>query len=99
MSPTRGSYRTTDASHRLVVQHLFRTIEEKGDIYLGEYEDWYCIPCETYFTELQLKEGKCPDCGRGVESLKEESYFFRMSQYTDPLIAPPRRAQGFRHAR
>ena len=81
-----GFIRTTDASHRLVVQHLFRTIEEKGDIYLGAYEDWYCIPCETYFTDLQLKEGKCPDCGRGVERLKEESYFFRMSKYTDPLI-------------
>ncbi len=78
--------RTTDAAHRRVVQHLFRLLEEKGDIYLGEYEDWYCIPCEAYFTELQLKDGKCPDCGRDVERLKEESYFFRMSKYTDPLL-------------
>jgi methionyl-tRNA synthetase len=78
--------RTTDAAHRRVVQHLFRLLEEKGDIYLGEYEDWYCIPCEAYFTELQLKEGKCPDCGRAVERLKEESYFFRMSRYADPLL-------------
>ncbi|MGA3174117.1 MAG: methionine--tRNA ligase [Syntrophorhabdales bacterium] len=78
--------RTTGAAHKRVVQYLFERIREKGDIYLGEYEDWYCTPCEAYFTELQLKEGKCPDCGRDVERLKEESYFFRMSKYGDALL-------------
>jgi methionyl-tRNA synthetase len=90
-----GFIRTTDEAHRLVVQHLFRRLEEKGDIYLGEYEDWYCIPCEAYFTELQLKDGKCPDCGRAVERLKEESYFFRMSKYTDPLLRHLEEHKGF----
>ena len=66
---------------------LSSSIEEKGDIYLGEYEDWYCIPCESYFTELQLKEGKLPRLRPRVERLKEESYFFRMSTYGDPLLA------------
>ncbi len=81
-----GFIRTTDAAHRKVVQYLFEKIYEKGDIYLGEYEDWYCTPCESYFTELQLKEGNCPDCGRSVERLKEESYFFRMSRFGEPLL-------------
>src|SRR5208337_3436471 len=81
-----GFIRTTDAAHRKVVQYLFEKIYRKGDIYLGEYEDWYCIPCEGYFTELQAKEGKCPDCGRGVERLKEESYFFKLSRYGEPLL-------------
>jgi methionyl-tRNA synthetase len=78
--------RTTETRHRNVVQHLFEKILNKGEIYLGAYEDWYCIPCESYFTELQLKEGKCPDCGRGLERLKEESYFFKLSDYGDPLL-------------
>jgi methionyl-tRNA synthetase len=81
-----GFIRTTDVAHRKVVEYLFEQIYRKDDIYLGEYEDWYCIPCEGYFTELQLKEGKCPDCGRGVERLKEESYFFRLSRYGEPLL-------------
>ncbi len=81
-----GFIRTTDAAHKKTVQHLFEKIYEKGDIYLGEYEDWYCVPCESYFTELQLKDGKCPDCGRDVERLKEETYFFRMSRYGEPLL-------------
>jgi methionyl-tRNA synthetase len=81
-----GFIRTTDEAHRRVVHYLFDKILEKDDIYLGSYEDWYCIPCESYFTELQLKEGNCPDCGRGVERLKEESYFFRMSRYGEPLL-------------
>ncbi|MGD0230495.1 MAG: methionine--tRNA ligase [Syntrophorhabdales bacterium] len=81
-----GFIRTTDAAHKKVVQYLFEKMYAKGDIYLGQYEDWYCIPCESYFTELQLKEGKCPDCGRAVERLKEETYFFRMSKYGEPLL-------------
>ncbi len=79
--------RTTEERHKKSVQHLFRVLQEKGDIYKGEYEDWYCIPCESFWTSLQLKEGnKCPDCGRPVEKLKEESYFFRMSKYEKPLL-------------
>ena len=54
---------------------------EQGDIYIGEYEGWYCMPCETYFTETQLVDGKCPDCGREVKKMKEESYFFNMKKY------------------
>ena len=59
---------------------------EQGDIYKGEYEGWYCVPCETYFTETQLVEGKCPDCGREVKLMKEEAYFFNMKKYVDRLI-------------
>ncbi|OPY70930.1 MAG: Methionine--tRNA ligase [Syntrophorhabdaceae bacterium PtaU1.Bin034] len=81
-----GFIRTTDEDHHKVVRYLFEKIQEKGDIYLGEYQDWYCIPCESYFTELQLKDGKCPDCGRDVELLREESYFFAMSKYGDRLL-------------
>jgi methionyl-tRNA synthetase len=81
-----GFVRTTEERHKKVVQYLFRKIQEKGDIYLGDYEDWYCVPCESYFTELQQQEGKCPDCGRLLERLKEETYFFRMSKYTEPLL-------------
>ena len=79
--------RTTEERHKKVVRHMFEKTYEKGDIYLGAYEDWYCVPCESYYTELQLKEGKCPDCGRSPEKLKEESYFFRLSNYTDRLLA------------
>jgi len=79
--------RTTEERHKKVVQYMFEKAFEKGDIYLGAYEDWYCVPCESYFTELQLKDGKCPDCGRQPEKLKEESYFFRLSNYTDRLLA------------
>jgi methionyl-tRNA synthetase len=79
--------RTTEERHKKAVQHLFKVLQDKGDIYKGEYEDWYCIPCESFWTSLQLKEGnKCPDCGRPVEKLKEESYFFRMSKYEKPLL-------------
>ncbi len=81
-----GFIRTTGADHRKVVQYLFEKIQKKGDIYLGEYEDWYCVPCESYFTELQAKDERCPDCGRPLERLKEESYFFRMSAYGEPLL-------------
>ncbi|OPY71628.1 MAG: Methionine--tRNA ligase [Syntrophorhabdus sp. PtaU1.Bin050] len=81
-----GFVRTTEERHRKVVQHIFQKVYEKGDIYLGDYEDWYCVPCETYFTETQLKDGACPDCLRPTEKLKEESYFFRLSKYEDRLL-------------
>ncbi|WP_240731839.1 methionine--tRNA ligase [Geobacter sp. FeAm09] len=79
--------RTTQERHKKGVSHIFKDILEKGDIYLGEYEDWYCTPCETFWTETQLIDGRCPDCNRPVEKLKEESYFFRMSKYQDQLLA------------
>ena len=78
--------RTTEDRHKEVARELFRRVEEKGDIYLGEYEDWYCTPCETFLTENQLVEGNCPDCKRVVKKLKEESYFFRMSAYQEKLL-------------
>ena len=78
--------RTTDERHQKKVKHFLKTLFDKGDIYQGEYEGWYCVPCETFFPEGQLKEGSCPDCGRSVESLKEKSYFFRLSKYQDWLI-------------
>ncbi len=78
--------RTTEKRHYETVSHLFKTILDKGDIYLGEYEDWYCIPCETFLTDAQLIDGKCPECKRPVEKLKEESYFFRLSRYGDKLL-------------
>jgi len=78
--------RTSQERHKSGVQDLFRTIKAKGDIYLGEYEDWYCTPCETFWTETQLLDGCCPDCGRPTDKLKEESYFFRMSKYQEPLL-------------
>ena len=79
--------RTTQERHKKGVSRIFTDILEKGDIYLGEYEDWYCTPCETFWTETQLIEGRCPDCNRPVEKLKEESYFFRMSKYQEQLLA------------
>lgn len=81
-----GFIRTTEERHRKVVQYIFQKVYENGDIYLGDYEDWYCVPCETYFTETQLKDGLCPDCLRPPERLKEESYFFRLSHYEDRLL-------------
>jgi methionyl-tRNA synthetase len=79
--------RTTQERHKKGVATLFERVLEKGDIYLGEYEDWYCTPCETFWTETQLIDFKCPDCNRPTEKLKEESYFFRMSKYQDQLLA------------
>ncbi|HTP66277.1 MAG TPA: methionine--tRNA ligase [Geobacteraceae bacterium] len=79
--------RTTQERHKKGVAHLFAKVMAQGDIYLGEYEDWYCTPCETFWTETQLIDGKCPDCNRPTEKLKEESYFFRMSKYQDKLLA------------
>ena len=78
--------RTTEERHVKAVQKIFEYFLEKGDIYKGEYEGWYCMPCETYFTKTQLVDGKCPDCGREVKLLKEEAYFFNMKKYTDRLI-------------
>ncbi|RMG87131.1 MAG: methionine--tRNA ligase [Candidatus Dadabacteria bacterium] len=78
--------RTTEPDHRRAVEELFRRVQANGDIYLGEYEDWYCTPCETFWTENQLIEGTCPDCNRPTEKLKEPSYFFRMSRYQDALL-------------
>ncbi len=79
--------RTTDADHVRAVQKIFRKFYEQGDIYKGEYEGWYCTPCESFWTESQLVDGKCPDCGREVKKEKEEAYFFRMGKYADRLIA------------
>ncbi|MBQ4492392.1 MAG: methionine--tRNA ligase, partial [Deltaproteobacteria bacterium] len=78
--------RTTQERHIHGVQELFELLQKKGDIYLGEYEDWYCTPCETFWTETQLLNGCCPDCGRPTEKLREASYFFRMSKYQDALL-------------
>jgi methionyl-tRNA synthetase len=78
--------RTTDDYHEKAVQKIFKTLYDNGDIYKSEYEGLYCTPCEAFWTEFQLKDGKCPDCGREVEKTKEESYFFRLSAYSDRLI-------------
>ena len=78
--------RTTDADHEKQVQKIFRKLYDKGDIYKGHYEGMYCTPCESFFNESQLVDGKCPDCGREVQPAKEEAYFFRMSKYADRLI-------------
>lgn len=78
--------RTSDERHVKAVQKIFRQLYEQGDIYKGSYEGWYCTPCESFFTELQLKDGNCPDCGRPVEKTCEEAYFFKLSKYQDWLI-------------
>ena len=78
--------RTTDKDHEEQVQKMFKYMYEKGDIYKGYYEGMYCTPCESFFTESQLVDGKCPDCGREVQPAKEEAYFFKMSKYADRLI-------------
>jgi len=78
--------RTTDDYHEKQVQKIFRRLYEQGDIYKGAYEGMYCTPCESFWTESQLEDGKCPDCGREVKPAKEEAYFFRMSKYADRLI-------------
>ena len=78
--------RTTDKDHEAQVQKIFKYLYEKGDIYKGHYEGMYCTPCESFFTESQLVDGKCPDCGREVQPAKEEAYFFKMSKYADRLI-------------
>jgi len=78
--------RTTNADHKAEVQKIFKKLYDQGDIYKGYYEGLYCTPCESFFTESQLVDGKCPDCGREVQPAKEEAYFFKMSKYADRLI-------------
>ncbi|KMZ52389.1 methionine--tRNA ligase [Dorea sp. D27] len=78
--------RTTDEYHEKQVQKIFKKLYDQGDIYKGHYEGMYCTPCESFFTESQLVDGKCPDCGREVQPAKEEAYFFKMSKYADRLI-------------
>ncbi|MDD7795106.1 methionine--tRNA ligase [Clostridium sp. 'White wine YQ'] len=78
--------RTTENYHMKAVQDIFKKLYDQGDIYKDSYEGWYCTPCESFWTETQLVDGKCPDCGRPVEKAKEEAYFFKMSKYADRLI-------------
>lgn len=78
--------RTTDEDHKAAVQKIFKKLYDKGDIYLGSYEGLYCTPCESFWTDTQAKDGKCPDCGRDVKLVKEESYFFKLSKYQDRLM-------------
>ncbi len=78
--------RTTDTYHEETVQKIFKKLYEQGDIYLDSYEDWYCTPCESFWTDTQLVDGKCPDCGREVHKQHEEAYFFKMSKYADRLM-------------
>ncbi|HHY04239.1 MAG TPA: methionine--tRNA ligase [Thermoanaerobacterales bacterium] len=78
--------RTTDDYHVKAVQNIFQKLYDQGDIYKGEYEGWYCTPCESFFTEHQLKDGNCPDCGRPVQRIREEAYFFKLSKYQDKMI-------------
>ena len=78
--------RTTDDYHEKAVQKIFKKLYDQGDIYKSEYEGWYCTPCESFWTETQLKDGCCPDCGRPVQKTKEEAYFFKMSKYQDRLM-------------
>ncbi len=87
--------RTTDDRHVKAVQKIFKKLYEQGDIYKGHYEGWYCTPCEAYWLERQLKDGKCPDCGRPVELAKEEAYFFKQSKYADRLIKYIEEHPGF----
>lgn len=78
--------RTTDPEHMKTIQRIFKKLYDQGDIYKGSYEGWYCTPCESFWTETQLVDGKCPDCGREVRRTSEEAYFFRLSKYQDQLI-------------
>ena len=78
--------RTTDDYHEKAIQKIFRQLYDNGDIYKGHYKGWYCTPCESFWTETQLKDGKCPDCGRDVTLSEEEAYFFRLSKYADKLL-------------
>ena len=78
--------RTTDEYHEQQVQKIFKKLYDKGDIYKGSYQGWYCTPCESFWTESQLVDGKCPDCGRPVQKSQEEAYFFKMSKYADRLL-------------
>ena len=84
--PYNGFIRTSDKKHIKIVENISKKIYEHGDIYKGFYEDWYCVPCESFWTETQLINGKCPTCNRDVNKLKEESYFFRLSKYQNKLL-------------
>ena len=86
---------TTEERHTTAVQKIFKRFLDNGDIYKGEYEGWYCTPCESFFTETQLVEGNCPDCGRPVHKVKEESYFFNMKKYADRLLQYYEENPGF----
>jgi len=87
--------RTTDDYHEKAVSHIFKKLYDQGDIYKGHYEGWYCTPCESFFTDSQLVDGKCPDCGREVKKAQEEAYFFKMSNYTERLIRHIETHPGF----
>lgn len=87
--------RTTDEHHKLVVQHIFEKLYQQGDIYLGKYEGLYCIPCESFWTESQLIDGKCPDCGREVQPRSEEAYFFQLSKYQNRLTSYMKEHEDF----
>ncbi|MBO4380836.1 MAG: methionine--tRNA ligase, partial [Clostridia bacterium] len=78
--------RTTDKDHEAQVQKIFKKLYDQGDIYKGSYKGWYCTPCESFWTESQLVDGKCPDCGGDVKIAEEEAYFFKMSKYADRLL-------------
>ncbi len=90
-----GFIRTTDAHHVKTVQHIFKKLYDKGDIYKDKYEGWYCVPCESFFTDTQVVDGKCPDCGCKVEKAQEEAYFFKMSRYADRLMQYIEEHPGF----
>ncbi len=87
--------RTTEPRHKRVVEHVFSKLYEQGDIYKGHYEGWYCVPCETFFTEEDLIDKKCPNCGREVEWVEEENYYFKLSSYSDKLLAYIEEHPGF----
>lgn len=87
--------RTTDQEHEKCVQKVYEKLYAQGDIYKSEYEGWYCTPCESFWTEAQLVDGKCPDCGREVKKMKESSYFFRLSKYQDKLLDLLENTNGF----
>ncbi|MBU4438994.1 MAG: methionine--tRNA ligase [Acetobacterium sp.] len=87
--------RTTDPEHEKTIQRIFKKLYEQGDIYKSNYEGWYCTPCESFWTESQLVDGNCPDCGRPVEKASEEAYFFKMSKYADDLLKHIEANPGF----
>ncbi|MDD4168920.1 MAG: methionine--tRNA ligase [Desulfotomaculaceae bacterium] len=87
--------RTTEPRHKKVASDIFQKLYDQGDIYKASYEGWYCSPCETFWTEARLEDGNCPDCGRPVEKLQEENYFFRMTKYSDRLLQYIEEHPGF----
>ena len=87
--------RTTEPRHKKAVAEIIQLLQKSGDVYKGQYEGWYCVPDESFWTETQLKNGKCPECGRPVETVKEESYFFRLSKYQSALLELYKKNPGF----